>query len=649
MKSKKLILSLLVLLGATWAQAEEVSVKVAGDRSAVIQVQDKAGEPEVSGTIKGAANLKEGKSGIKADLVLKNAAELQGAQGDFYAITTGNAVEMIGFINAKLPPDPNAPTVLDVDLETVTEGDQSAAKFNAHVEGPAKGPTPKGSGKVSFKGDFKKLSTNGDFELSGGDIKSSEIPFNKFELNITEKDKKTTISFLMAAPKTSEMAKNLESLPALKPLLEGKFKEMGVTVEGVDFPKPTEEGENKIGKGQFTIVDIRAVIKPYLGIVAAQMPGVPEGQTALEEMLEAQMDKLSLVLEVQEAGFKGNFAMDGSNLDRFWSGYLTLLPAMQEMSNQQMLADAGEFRVILEPLLKLNTKQTVDSLKILASSSISIEGEGKFNLDVTGEAAAQVLAFKADGNLLMSNYADYATKAKAAGLPVPEKAVGKLKLNLKDKTALTGDAYFYTDGNMMDFYKNMLGQAAKDAQASEEVQKAIADFKFEDAGFKATLKDNKVSLLGRSTTSDLTGIASLLFKKGLPQLDGTFSGGAVDITMDDKASGKADVKFFFSNFMPGKDAAAIKEALGLPSSAVVTMDAPADQVALVAVEQPELAVDGQLVAVQEAGKSLLASSPADVATTGPGGTGGNKWGLIAVGVLLLLGVGGFLAFGNKSA
>ena len=639
----------MVLLGATWAQAEEVSVKVAGDRSAVIQVQDKAGDPEVSGTIKGAANLKEGKSGIKADLVLKNAAELQGAQGDFYAITTGNAVEMIGFINAKLPPDPNAPTVLDVDLETVTEGDQSAAKFNAHVEGPAKGPTPKGSGKVSFKGDFKKLSTNGDFELSGGDIKSSEIPFNKFELNITEKDKKTTISFLMAAPKTSEMAKNLESLPALKPLLEGKFKEMGITVEGVDFPKPTEEGENKIGKGQFTIVDIRAVIKPYLGIVAAQMPGVPEGQKALEEMLEAQMDKLSLVLEVQEAGFKGNFAMDGSNLDRFWSGYLTLLPAMQEMSNQQMLADAGEFRVILEPLLKLNTKQTVDSLKILASSSISIEGEGKFNLDVTGEAAAQVLAFKADGNLLMSNYADYATKAKAAGLPVPEKAVGKLKLNLKDKTALTGDAYFYTDGNMMDFYKNMLGQAAKDAQASEEVQKAIADFKFEDAGFKATLKDNKVSLLGRSTTSDLTGIASLLFKKGLPQLDGTFSGGAVDITMDDKASGKADVKFFFSNFMPGKDAAAIKEALGLPSSAVVTMDAPADQVALVAVEQPELAVDGQLVAVQEAGKSLLASSPADVATTGPGGTGGNKWGLIAVGVLLLLGVGGFLAFGKKSA
>ncbi len=638
-----------MLLGASWASAEEVTVKVAGDRTAVIQVLNQAGNPDLSGTVKGAANLKEGKSGFKADLVFKNAAELQGAQGDLYAVTTGNAVEMIGYINAKLPPDPNAPKVLDIDLETVTEGDQSAAKFNAHVEGPANGPTPKGSGKGNLKGDFKKLSATGEFELSGGDIKGSELPFNKFELNISEKDKKTTVSFVLSTPKASEMAKNLDSLPAFKPLLEGKLKEMGVTTEGVDFPAPVVEGENKIGKGQFTLVDVRAVIKPYLGLIASQMPGIPEGQKALEEMLEAQMDKLAFVLDVQETGFKGNLTAEASNLDRFWSGYLTLLPAIQEMSNQQMLADAGEFRSILEPLLKLNTKQTVDSLKILSSSAITFEGEGKFNLDLSGEAAAQTLAFKADGNLLMSNYQDYATKAKAAGLPVAEKAVGKLKLNLKDKTALTGDAYFYTDGNIMDFYKNMLGQAAKEAQASEEVQKAIADFKFEDAGFKATLMDNKVSVLGRSSTSDLTAIASLILKQGVPQLDATFGGAALDVIMDDKASGKADMKFFFNNFMPGKDAAAIKEALGMPTASTVTMDAPGDQVKLVAVEQPELTVDGQLVAVQQAGKSLLASSPADVATSGPGGSGGNKWGLIAVGVLLLLGVGGFLAFGKKSA
>ncbi len=646
--NSRIILLLLTLLGTTWAGAEELSVKVAGDRSAVIHVVDKTGDPDVSGTVKGSANLKEGKSGFRADLVLKNAAELQGSQGDLYAITTGNAMEMIGFINAKLPADPNAPKVLDIDLETVTEGDQSAAKFNAHVEAPANGPTPKGSGKASLKGDFKKLSSTGDFELTGGDIKGSDIPFNKLEINITEVEKKTTIAFVLSVAKDSDMAKNLDTLPEIKPLLEGKMKEMGLAVEGVDFPKPTEEGTNKVGKGQFTLVDVRTFIKPYLGMVALQMQGVPEAQKALEEMLEARMDKFSFTLEVQEAGFKGNFATEASSLDKFWSGYLTLLPAIQEVSNQQMLADAGELRPILEPLLKLNTKQTVDSLKLLSSSSITVEGEGKFSLDLTGDAKAETAVFKADGNLLMSNWSDYASKAKTAGLPVPEKAVGKLKINLKDQTALTGDLYFYTDVNALDFYKNMLGQAAKDAQASEEVQKAIADFKFEDAGFKVSLKDNKVTVLGRSTTSDLTSIASLILKQGLPQLDAAVSGAAIDSTLDDKGQGSTNVKLFFSKFMPGKDAAAIKEALGLPSSATVALDAPSDQVALVAVEQPELSVDGQLVTVQEAGKALLASSPADVATTGPGGSGGNKWGLIAVGALLLMGVGGFLAFGKKS-
>ena len=32
---------------------------------------------------------------------------------------------------------------------------------------------------------------------------------------------------------------------------------------------------------------------------------------------------------------------------------------------------------------------------------------------------------------------------------------------------------------------------------------------------------------------------------------------------------------------------------------------------------------------------------------GTGGGGGNKWGLIALGALLLVGVGGFLMFGKK--
>jgi hypothetical protein len=657
-KSTHLFLTLLLLLGSTWAGAQELSVKVASDRAAVLNVVDTAGDPEVSGTVKGSANLKEGKSGLRADLTLKNAAELQGAQADLYANMTGTTIEAIGYLNVKLPPDPTAPKVLDVDMKTVTEGDQSAANFKINFEGPmGPDPVPKGSGSFKVDGDFKAFKSSGDFEFSGGGIKGSDIPFSKFELTITEtgagdaaNPTKTSIAFTIAAPKGSDMATQFASLPQMAPMLEQQLKDSGVKYEGLSFPAPVDEGTSTVAKGALTLIDLRGTIKPFMPMVAAQMQGTPYAQKALEDLIEVRMDKLAFTMEVQEAALKGTVGLDVSNLAKFFAGYLALLPAIQEASNQQMLAEAGEFGPILAPLLKLNTEQAVESIKLLSSSSMTIKGDMKFNLDLKGAEgdANKTMAFGAEGQMSSTNYQDYVEKAKAAGLPVAEKAVGKLTLNLKDQTTMTGDAYLYTDGDIINYYKGMLAKAAKEAQVPEDVQKAITDLALNDLGVKFTLKDNKMTILSRSSTSDLTKIAALIIKQGAPQFAAELTGGAVDVAMDDKGGGKADVKFFFSNFLPGKDAAAIKEVLGLPATANVTMDAPAADVALVAVEQPELVVDGNLARVQEDGKKLLASSPSDVASGGGGGGGGGKMGLIALGVLLLVGVGGFLAFGKKS-
>jgi hypothetical protein len=165
-------------------------------------------------------------------------------------------------------------------------------------------------------------------------------------------------------------------------------------------------------------------------------------------------------------------------------------------------------------------------------------------------------------------------------------------------------------------------------------------------GLKMTLQDNKATILARSSTSDLSKIAALVIKQGAPQFDAELTGGSVDMTMDEQGKGTSDVKVFFANFLPGKDAAGVKEVLGLPATSTVTMDAPAADVAVVAVEQPELTVDGNLAKVQDEGKKLLAVSPGEVGGGGAGG--GSKTGLIVVGVLLLAGVAGFLAFGKKS-
>lgn len=653
-KTTQIFLGILLLLSSSWATAEDVTVKVASDRSAVVHVTSTAGDPDVSGTVKGGANLKEGKGGLRADLTIKNAKELEGAQADMYAKMTGNTIEAVGYLNAKVPADPTAPKVFDVNVETVTDGDQSAGNFKIAVEAPKGAESvPKGSGSIKGSGDFKAFKSSGDFEFSGADIKGSEIPFTHFELTISEAgagpQTKTTIAFKVTAPKDSPVTQNLGQLPGMVPMLEQQLKSSQIKYEGISFPAPTVEGTNSTSTGTITLVDVRATIKPFLPMMAQQMPqGGPELQKGLEDIIETRMDKIAFTMDVKPDAVNGNFNLDLSALDKFFSGYLALLPVIQQESNQNMMAEAGEFGVILGPLLKLNTEQAVESIKILSSSSLTLDGEAKFTLDTKGDDANKMVTFNADGQVSSKNYQDYVTKAKAAGLPVAEKAVGKLTIGLKDQTALTGDAYLFTDGPLVNYYKGMLGKAAKEAKLTEDVQKAITELSFNDISAKMTLKDNKLTILGSSNTSDLTKLVGLALKQGVPQFQADLTGGSVDVTMDDKGTGKSDVKVNFANFLPGKDAAGIKEVLGLPANATVTMDAPAADVALVAVEQPEIAVDGNLVAVQTEGQKLLNVSAAEVAAGATGGGGGSKWGLIAVGVLLLAGVGGFLAFGKKS-
>ena len=164
---------------------------------------------------------------------------------------------------------------------------------------------------------------------------------------------------------------------------------------------------------------------------------------------------------------------------------------------------------------------------------------------------------------------------------------------------------------------------------------------------KSTLEGNKVSLLGLSDTSDLSAVTKLILNKGLPQLSGDLLGATFELQMPETEQGTLDVKAFFSNYMPDKNEAQIKEALGLPAQVKITMDAPSENTKLVAMEVPEVAVDGKLAEVQSDGQKLLASSPSDLGG-GAGSSGGNKWGLIALGALILVGVGGFLMSGKKS-
>lgn len=646
MKNKtKSLLIFLFLFSWSWAGAEEISVKVAGDRSAVVHVTDtESADPDISGMMKGSADLKAGKSAFKADLVLKDAAELQGAKAGLYSSMTNKTIEAIGFIDAKIPADPNGPKVLDINAETVTEGDQSAAKFSINVAGPNNDDSvPTGSGSMNLSGDVKSLKSNGEFSFSGGDIKAEEAPFKNFSIDITEVENKTTVSFEIKAAKDSDMAAQLDGIPQMAPMVEQQLKQAGLKYEGLDFPAPTEEGDLKVGKGTITIIAVRDTIRPFLGFAAgglqAEMGPDVDVKGAMENMLEVKFDKFSFALNVDGEKLDGTFDVNMSNLDKFYEGYLVILPAVQKQQNQEMAYEMGEFGPMFIAFMELNTEQGIKAIKAAIQSNMTIEGDAKFSL----EPKEQDLSFTASGSLLTSNYQNYLAKAKEMGLPVAEKAVGFLNLKMEDQTALKGDMYLYTDGDLVSYYKSMLGSAADSSGAPKDVVDAINALELNEIGMKLNLQDNKLVIEGKGDTSDLTKVSDVIISKAAAGFDAKLTGAHFEANMPEGAQGNVDFKAFFSEFMPGKNEAQIKEGLGLPSSATVTLDAPAEEAKLVAIEAPELTIDGALADVQASGQELLASSPADMGGSGGGG-GGSNWGLIALGALILVGVGGFLMF-----
>ena len=648
------LLALLTLLSFCTAGAEDITVKVSGDRNAVVQVNStEPGEPGVSGMLKASADFKAGKSAIDGEFDLKDSPDTKDVNVSFYTKANGKSIEAIGVVDAKVPPSPDAPTKFSINAESVTEGDQSSADFKLNLVAPNNGEAiPTGSGDMKFDGDFKAVKSSGKFNLAGADINAEEIPFESMSLEITEVENKTTISFEVKVPKASPMAAQLDTLPDMATTLEQQLTQANIQFENLEFPAPTEEGELKVGKAKMTLIDIRGTIKPFLGMASGQLQGEMgpdvDVKAAFEDMLEVKFDKFAFTMTVSGDKMDGTFEANMSNLDRFLQGYLVILPPLQEQSNREaareIAREMGPAGMALQPaietFLNANAAQGVDAIKAALNSSLKMTGNAEFKI----EPKEKDTEFNMSGNLLTTGYKDYIAKAKELGIPVAEKAVGKIDLEMKDGTQLTGDMYVYTDGDLLHFYKGLISDSAKSANAPPEVVKELEAFEMKDMTFKGEMKDNKLTLKGSSESSDLTGITKLALTQA--QVDATLTGLNLDLQMPEGAETKVDGRIYFSDFLPGKNEAQIKEAMGLPASASVAVDASTDDVKLVAVEAPEVSVDGKLAEIQSEGQELLAAGPAETAG-GVGGGGGNKWGLIALGALLLVGVGGFLMFGKK--
>lgn len=649
MKQLYSLVALMLALSVSWVSAEEASVKVSSDRAAVIQfVDSNPADADVAGSLKTTIDFKAGKGGLIGDLILSyddDAGMLKGARAGLYTRITNSSGEIVGFADAKIKPDEGVKG-LDVKAEAVASGDQSAADFKMTVLRFDPEPDLSSmSGDGKFSGDFKKLTSSGKFKMAGSEIGADELQFKDLSFTITEHEADTTIAFEAKVPTNSPMASQLGQLPGLVPMLEGQLQQVGVTVKDVEFPDLTEEGDLTVATGKLTLVGLRDALRPFLGFGIQQFqadmgPDVDVKQ-AFEDMLELRMDKFHFELNADSNEVAGTFEVNLSDLESFYSGYLTLLPGLQRQSNEDLAREAGAFGPLVLAFSELNTERAVKAIKVAVESNLKVEGSGDFSLDQTDDEAKLIV----NGNILTTNYSSYVTKAREEGLPVTEEAVAKLDIKLDAEGKLDSDLYFYADGQLIDYYKKTFAKAAERSGAEPDVVEALEKLSLDMASFKLDMEDNKVTLLGQSETSDLTTVAKYFLSMYAPEIDADLTGVAIDLQMPQGENSTVDLGIFFANFLPGLGEGEVREVLGLGTEATVVMDAPAGDVQLVAVDTPEIKVDGKLASVQDSGKQLLASSPADIAGGGAGG--GNNWGLIGLGALLLVGVGGFLMRGKK--
>ncbi len=647
MRSKKatLICTFLVLVALITAgyAKEETSLLISGNRDAVVKIQDDRGERGAEGKVKGSADLKAGQSAFEADLKLVDSPELAGSKAQAYGSLSKKETEFIGKMDIKIPEEGDAPDKFDLQLDNVTEGDKGNVKFTMAMSGPATDDVPSLNLKGTMDGSPKEFNTNWTYDIASPDL--TGIPFNGMEIKLSEEGDATSLMLVVKVPTGSDAAAQIGMLPMVKPMMEEKLKSVNITVEKLEIPAPKDENGVTTASLDLTIKGWRATAGNAIDGNAAAMgvPGLDGMKVAasLKKMLAVQCKNFSFTLNATEGKMDGSFDLAVVNVDQFFEGYMDILPALLEMQQATNSGYADDMTKIQEAYMKTSIKQTQDALKVLVGSPLSFKGGGELSMTRSEETAE----FKANFNMDVSNMKAFIEKAKAAGLPVATKQIVFIDVSLKDKTALTGEAYMYSDADFSDQIKKLVVPVLKEAGAPAEVEKLVQEFTFEDAKLSMNLDGQNLSVKGHSKTSDLTPAVQEILKNAAPQLEGEVVGVSVDADFQPEAKGSKVVNVYFSNLFPGKSADETKKLLGLPSNTTVNESAGADEVKLVAVTVPEIAPSGELVAIQKAHNKSGVGLPGLPGSSG----GGSNWLWILGGVLVLGMVGVGLAAGKKSA
>lgn len=653
-KKRRTALSLLVALplaalAAEQAQ-EELQVLVAGDRTAAIRMHETVGDSGLAGDLEASADLAEGSSALRADLRLEDAGDLgDGTVGAFLRLGA-DSMETIGTVDVPLPAEGgDVPERLDLSFESVIEGDTAHATGRVETAVPSDEPVPAVALDGTMEGSPGAFSGTVDYTVTLPEGQARRIPVTELSLAIADRAADTgdggtvvtTLTLSVTAPTGSPLAPQLRSASQLRPMIEQQLTQAGLQVERIELPPVEETGETLTAGATVAVRDLRGSLAGFLSMAGPAM--VPdtlvdtvdmEAITApLRRMIEPRVDSLSLTANVDGATVSGTLEGEVSRLEAFVDGYLGLIEMMSENAPAAGEEDGEEGTRFAAALQEANMKQSARTMQVLMDSDLSFRADGQ--LDLGGAEGTTTV----DGRFTVSveDYGDFAERARAEDLPVAETALGTGDLELTEAGRLEGRWYARSDIAWQDAYRGMILEALADVGASGEATSLVEEADLEDAALSLELDGRDLTVRGYSRTTPLTGASRVVLGRLKPELEGTPVGARASYTFRPDGTGEGEVLVHFADFMPGRSAAEIAEAMGLSGPDAVRMDASSEAVALTRVERPAVEVSDELADVRASARDGLAG----------GEGGGPNWLLIGGGLLAVALVGLGLAAARR--
>ncbi len=650
MKIFRRILAIVVLLalGLIAIAQEKSELLIDSARNAAMKFKSSSKADGVSGSFGVAGDVAKGLTTGTVDLKFNpdTAKQIGDISGALYVSMT-EVMETVGNLDMPVPPDmAKDVSKLKANIESVLKDGKGYAKGDFDLAGKGTEVIPTVNVDGNLKTDAKNFDGKVTFDVEASDM--GKIPFKNFEFGISEKDASTTFSFGASVDATGREAQGLKQMgqnpDKMKQQITQGLSSSGITVEKVEVGEYKEEAGVASAKMSVTLKGWRDVVKTQVGMLAGggRFDGA-KMTAAVSKMLEAKFDSINYTMKYDGKKLSGELNGKIGNTSQFLLGYYELATQITEAQLKEQ-GGGDEKQRFLIAYQSVAMEEAQRAMQAMIEANVGTEAKGTFKISPEGEDKK---SFKASGNFNIdfSNFDAYAQKATAAGLPSAKKAAFKADLTINDKQHLVGSLFGSSDVNLINYYKKMFLATAKKAGAPEDALKTAESVEFKSGAGAFAISKEGIKGSSYLESNDLTP----LVKAGISAASGgKFEGDLTGFSINGKTEGEKmnlEGVVNFSKLMPGKAADAVKSEFG---GTDVNDKASADDVKLVAVSKPEVAMPDSLKPVAADGEKLLESNPIASVTGALGGKGGGGSLIYILGGLAAVGVVGVgVAAGRK--